>query len=31
MSVILSEAKNLWPSLELISSRQLEMSRFCST
>jgi hypothetical protein len=31
MSVILSEAKNLWSSLELISSRQLEMSRFCST
>jgi hypothetical protein len=30
-SVILSEAKNLWSSLQLISSRQLEMSRFCST
>jgi hypothetical protein len=28
MSVILSEAKYLWSSLELISSRQLEMSRF---
>ena len=31
MSVILSKAKNLWSSLELISSRQLEMSRFGST